>query len=233
MRIPSDACALEGNHASRAVACSMPPLPNVLAFAVASAILIAVPGPSVLFVIGRSLVYGRVGGLLSVLGNTAGVIVQVAAVSLGIGAIVAESAVVFTVIKFAGAGYLIYLGVQAIRHRNQNASTTIEAPRRSKLRLLGESFIVGITNPKAVVFFIAALPQFVDYSGAPVPLQLATLGAMFTIIALAFDSTWALAAGTARDWFARSPKRIARMRGAGGIMMIGVGGTLALTGTKS
>jgi threonine/homoserine/homoserine lactone efflux protein len=211
----------------------MPPLPNLLAFALASAILIAVPGPSVLFVIGRSLVYGRAGGLLSVLGNTAGVIVQVVAVSLGIGAIVAESAVVFTVIKLAGAGYLIYLGVQAIRHRNQRTATRIEAPRRSKRRLLGESFIVGLTNPKAVVFFIAVLPQFVDNSGAPVPVQLAALGTVFAVIALVFDSTWALAAGTARDWFARSPKRIARMRGAGGVMMIGLGGTLALTGSKS
>jgi threonine/homoserine/homoserine lactone efflux protein len=211
----------------------MPPLPNVLAFAVASAVLIAVPGPSVLFVIGRSLIYGRFGGLLSVLGNTAGVIVQVVAVSLGIGAIVAESAVVFTVVKFAGAGYLIYLGVQAIRHRDQRATARIEAPTRSRRRLLGESFIVGLTNPKAVVFFIAVLPQFVDHSGAPVPLQLATLGAVFAMIALASDGIWALAAGTARDWFARSPKRIARMRAGGGIVMIGLGGTLALTGSKS
>jgi threonine/homoserine/homoserine lactone efflux protein len=222
-----------GKPALSAVACSMPPLPNVLAFALASAILIAVPGPSVLFVIGRSLVYGRAGGLLSVLGNTAGVIVQVVAVSLGIGAIVTESAVVFTVIKLAGAGYLVYLGVQAIRHRNQRTPTRIETPRRSKRRLLGESFIVGLTNPKAVVFFIAVLPQFVDNSGASVPLQLAALGTVFAVIALAFDSTWAVAAGTARDWFARSPKRIARMRGAGGVMMIGLGGVLALTGSKS
>jgi len=96
-----------------------------------------------------------------------------------------------------------------------------------------EGFLVGATNPKTIVFFVAVLPQFVGYAAGSIPLQLALLGVIFLVIALVSDSIWALAAGTARHWFARSPKRIAGLSAAGGVMMIGLGGTLALTGSKS
>ena len=92
---------------------------------------------------------------------------------------------------------------------------------------------MGATNPKSIVFFVAVLPQFVDYSAGAIPLQLGTLGAVFLLIALVSDSAWALAAGTARHWFARSPRRISTLGTAGGVMMIGLGGTLALTGTRN
>lgn len=210
----------------------MVPGPSLLAFALASVALIVIPGPSVLFVIGRSLALGRAGGLLSVLGNALGMLPLVVAVALGIGAIVAQSAVVFTVIKLAGAGYLIYLGVQAIRHRRHTAVTHEATPTRSPWRILGEGFIVGLTNPKSLVFFVAVLPQFVDYGAGGIPLQLLELGVVFLVLALLFDSVWALAAGTARNWFGRSPKRVERLGATGGVMMIGLGGVLALTGTK-
>jgi threonine/homoserine/homoserine lactone efflux protein len=211
----------------------MLPLPNLLTFMLAAAVLIAIPGPSVLFVISRSLAYGRIGGLLSVLGNNAGVLVQVIAVSLGIGAILAASTIAFMIVKFVGAAYLVYLGIQTIRHRKENTTAKEERPRRSARRLFAESFLVGITNPKVAVFFVAALPQFVDYSAGAVPLQLLELGGVFLLIGLAFDGTWALAAGTGRDWFARSPKRVERLRATGGVMMIGLGGVLALSGNKT
>jgi threonine/homoserine/homoserine lactone efflux protein len=99
--------------------------------------------------------------------------------------------------------------------------------------MLREGFLVGATNPKSIVFFVAVLPQFVDYAAGNIPLQLASLGAVFLLIALASDSIWALAAGTARHWFARSPKRISTLSAAGGVMMIGLGGTLALAGSRS
>lgn len=211
----------------------MVPGPSLLAFALASLALIVIPGPSVLFVIGRSLSLGRLGGLLSVLGNVLGMLPLVIAVALGIGAIVAQSLVLFTVIKFVGAGYLVYLGIQAIRHRRHTAVTHEAAPARtSRWRILGEAFVVGLTNPKSLVFFVAVLPQFVDYRAGSIPVQLFELGVVFLVLALIFDSIWALAAGTARQWFGRSPKRVERLGATGGVLMIGLGGVLAFTGVK-
>jgi threonine/homoserine/homoserine lactone efflux protein len=210
----------------------MVPGPSLLAFALASLALIVIPGPSVLFVIGRSLALGRAGGLLSVLGNAIGMLPLVIAVALGIGAIVAQSLVVFTIIKLAGAAYLVYLGIQAIRHRRHTAVTHEAAPPRSAWRILGEGFVVGLTNPKSLVFFVAVLPQFVDYRAGSIPVQMFELGVVFLMIALVFDSVWALAAGTARQWFGRSPKRVERLGATGGVLMIGLGGVLAFTGIK-
>lgn len=211
----------------------MVPAPNLLAFALASAVLIAIPGPSVLFVIGRSLALGRRGGLLSVVGNAAGMVPQIVAVAFGVGAIVAQSVVIFTIIKFAGAAYLVFLGIQAIRHRNRHATMTVDTTPKSVWRLVGEGFLVGLTNPKTIIFFVAVLPQFVDYHAGSIPLQLAELGLVFVVLALAMDSVWALAAGTARAWFARSPKRLSRLGAAGGVMMIGLGGAVAFTSSSS
>lgn len=208
----------------------MVPSPNLLAFAFAALLLIAVPGPSVLFVIGRTLALGRKGGLLSVLGNAAGELVQIAAVALGVGVVLAQSVALFSVVKFAGAAYLIYLGIQAIRHRGKGPTAADPTRPASTFRVLREGFIVGATNPKSIVFFVAVLPQFVDYPAGGIPFQLATLGALFLLIALVSDSGWALIAGTARRWFASSPRRIAALGTTGGVMMIGLGGTLALVG---
>lgn len=220
----------------------MPAFETLVAFVAASVILIVIPGPSVLFVVGRSLSLGRPGGLLSVLGNELGALPLVAAVALGVGTVVAESIVVFTVIKLLGAAYLVYLGVQAIRHRRDGvepdgAGDGLEAPagRRtsSHWAILRQGFVVGVTNPKTIVFFVAALPQFVDVRAGQVPLQMMVLGLVFTLVALVFDSIWALLAGAARSWFASSPRRVASIRATGGGMMIGLGGTLALTGSKA
>ena len=202
----------------------MVPVTNLVAFALVAIPLILVPGPSVLFVIGRSLSLGKIGGLLSVLGNSLGALVAAVFVALGLGIVIAQSAVLFTIVKIAGAAYLIYLGVQAIRHRRAQAdATTAEIAPRAKWHLLVQGFIVGISNPKTIVFFLAVLPQFVDYSAGNVPMQMLILGTLFVAIALVSDSVWALAAGTARDWFGRSPRRIANLSATGGVVMIGLG----------
>ncbi|GAA1222496.1 LysE family translocator [Microbacterium maritypicum] len=210
----------------------MIPLDNLVAFAVASVVIIAIPGPSVLFVIGRSLSLGRRAGVLSVVGNALGTVPAVLAVAFGVGAIVASSVVAFTVIKIIGAVYLVWLGVQAIRHRHAHTTDADRTPA-STGRLLRQGFIVGITNPKTIAFFVAVLPQFVSPSTGPVWAQLLLLGLLFQALALVCDSVWALAAGTARTWFARSPRRMSTLSGTGGVMMIGLGGTLALSGAKS
>jgi threonine/homoserine/homoserine lactone efflux protein len=209
------------------------PLSNLLAFAAAALVLIVIPGPSVLFTIGRALALGRIGGLLSVLGNALGQLPIIAAVALGVGGIVAQSVVLFTAVKVVGALYLMYLGVQAIRHRHDTARAVADGvASRSLLRQLGEGFVVGVTNPKTIAFFVAVLPQFVDLHAGAVPLQMIELGLVFFVIAVLSDSIWALIAAAARDWFARSPRRIATLSATGGGMMIGLGGILLLTGSK-
>jgi threonine/homoserine/homoserine lactone efflux protein len=203
-----------------------------LAFVATAVVIILIPGPSLLFVLGRSLSLGRRGGLLSAAGNAVGQIPAITAVALGLGAILSASVLAFTVIKFAGAAYLIYLGVQAIRHRRVTESSEQAAPR-SAWALLREGFLVGITNPKTAVFYVAVLPQFVDPAGAEIPLQLAVLGATFIAIAVCLDSMWVLLASVLRGWFARSPKRLERMRGIGGGMLVALGGVLLIPVEKT
>ena len=158
---------------------------------------------------------------------------QVAAVAFGVGAIVERSVAVFTVIKLAGAGYLVYLGVQALRHRRSLAAALeASAEPRTLRRILRDGFIVGATNPKAIIFFVAVLPQFADRAAGHVPLQMLLLGGVFLAIAVLCDSSWALLAGWARTWLARSPRRLALVGGTGGLVMIGIGASLAITGRK-
>jgi threonine/homoserine/homoserine lactone efflux protein len=211
----------------------MLPTPHLLEFALLSWALILAPGPNVLFVISRSLQQGKAAGLAAVVGGQAGVFTQVLAVAFGIGALVARSAAVFTAIKLAGAVYLAYLGVQAIRHRRSLAAVLEVTVRpRPLARMLADGFAVGVSNPKAIVFFAAVLPQFVVRSAGHVTMQLILLGVIFGGIALVSDSCWALAAGSARAWFARSPRRLELIGGAGGLTMIGIGASLALAGRR-
>jgi threonine/homoserine/homoserine lactone efflux protein len=211
----------------------MPSTSQVLAFALLSFILIIIPGPNVLFVVSRSLMLGKAAGVGTAVGGQIGVYAQVAAVAFGIGALVQRSMTVFTAIKLAGAAYLVFLGVQAVRHRQKlwaALEATVEA--KSISRIVRDGIVVGVSNPKSIVFFTAVLPQFVDRSAGHVPEQMLLLGALFMAIAVLCDSTWALAAGTARAWIARSPRRLALIGGTGGLAMIGIGASLALTGRK-
>jgi threonine/homoserine/homoserine lactone efflux protein len=211
----------------------MLPTEHLLAFVIIATVLIAVPGPSVVFVVTRSLTLGRRAGIATVVGNAAGVYVQVVLVALGVGAIVQESIEVFTVVKLAGVLYLVYLGVQSFRHRRELAAALGRAVEPRELRrILGDALLVGIANPKVIVFFVAVLPQFVDPSAGSATLQLLTLGAIFCTIALVSDGIWALAAGAARDWLVRSPRRLEAIGGTGGIVMIGLGAGLAVSGRK-
>lgn len=213
----------------------MPTFETLAAFALASLLLIVIPGPSVLFVIGRSLSFGRRGGLMSALGNGLGALPLIAAVAFGLGSIVAQSVVLFTSIKLLGATYLLYLGVQAIRHRRDGSSDTSEQEPQTlnPAVLLRQGVVVGVTNPKTIVFFVAVLPQFVNFQAGAIPLQMMTLGIVFVAIGIISDTVWALLAGSAQSWFASSPRRLTATRATGGGMMIGLGGALALTGNKT
>ncbi|UQX89840.1 LysE family translocator [Jatrophihabitans telluris] len=210
------------------------PIPTQLpAFIVAAVILIVVPGPSVLFVVSRALELGRGGALVTVIGNALGQFVQVVAVALGVGAVVERSITIFTVIKLVGAAYLVVLGVQALRHRRELGSILAHEFRpRPRRRIFAEGFAVGVANPKSIVFFAAVLPQFVDRAAGRAPIQMLLLGMVFLLIALVSDGAWGLAAGTARHHLARSPRRLAGLGGTGGVIMIGMGARLALTGRR-
>jgi threonine/homoserine/homoserine lactone efflux protein len=211
----------------------MLPTSHLLAFALLSFVLIIIPGPNVLFVVSRSLMLGRVAGVGTAAGGQIGVYLQVVAVAFGVGALVERSVAIFTAIKLAGAAYLVYLGVQAIRHRGSlREALDVAAEPRSFGRILRDGIVVGVSNPKVIVFFAAVLPQFVNRPAGHIPVQMLQLGAVFVAIAVVCDSTWALAAGTARAWLARSPRRLEMVGGAGGLAMIGIGASLALTGRK-
>ncbi len=210
---------------------AMPTSNQWLTFVVASILFIQVPGPSLLFTIGRALTVGRRDALLSVLGNALGLLVQVFAVAVGLGAVIAASATAYTVLKICGALYVVWLGVSAIRHR-ADARAALEVSQElpeGRGRALGTGVLVGLTNPKTIVFFVAFLPQFTNHAAGRTGLQIALLGLVFAVMAVASDSCWALAASRARDWFAREPHRLDRLGAAGGVMMIGLGATLVVS----
>jgi threonine/homoserine/homoserine lactone efflux protein len=206
----------------------------MVAFAGVAAILVAIPGPSVLFTISRALTGGRRTALWNVVGNELGLMVQVVAVAFGAGALIESSAEVFTVVKLAGAVYIVYLGVQAIRHRRSLSEAVARGagpvpPRRA----IRDGAVVGATNPKTVAFFLIILPQFTRPAAGHLTLQLLILGCIFPVVALVIDAVWALAAGTLSQWLSRSPRRLAAIGGVGGLVMIGLGVSVAATGRRN
>ncbi len=206
---------------------------HLLTYVVTIFVLIVIPGPSVLFVVSRGVALGRRAALATVLGNTAGLGVLAIVVSLGLGSIVARSVTVFTVIKLAGAAYMVFLGVRMFRDRHALARMldAAVAPKGMQ-RMLREGFVVGITNPKAVILMTAVLPQFVDRGAGHVQLQFLLLGAISLIVGLFSDGAWAIVSGSARVWLARSPRRLELIGGAGGLVLVGLGVRLAITGRK-
>ncbi|MFD6397696.1 LysE family translocator [Nocardia sp. NPDC060249] len=210
-------------------------LEQLVTFGVASLIIIVIPGPSVVFAIGRALAHGRSVALASVAGNTLGLLTVLALVSVGLGAIVAESATVFWIVKLAGAAYLVYLGVNAIRHRAAFGAGDLDPQRcalpwRTSVR---QGFVVGASNPKSFILAAAVVPQFVDRGAGQVQLQILLLGLIAVVIALVSDSLWAVLAAQLRDWFSRSPRRETTLGTVGGFSMIGLGVSVAFTGNQA
>jgi threonine/homoserine/homoserine lactone efflux protein len=210
------------------------PTNHLAAFLLTIYVLIVIPGPSVLFTISRGVSLGRRAALATVLGNTSGLVAQLVLVAVGLGAVLARSDTVYTVLKLIGAGYLVILGIRSIRERKQlaGALTATSLAPRSLGRTIREGFIVGVTNPKGLLIFTAVLPAFIDRSQGHYTLQLLSLGLLCAVVALFSDSTWAIASGTARNWLGRSPERLERLSAGGGICLIALGAGLALTGRK-
>ena len=205
---------------------------QLAAFAATSMALLVLPGPSVLFVVAQGVAYGRRAALATVFGNTAGLGVHVAAVSLGVGQVMRRSAVLFTATKLVGAAYIVVLGVRAIRHRRELLARLAGSGVASPRRLARDGFVVGVSNPKTTLFCLAVLPQFVRSSAGHVTVQLLGLGLVFMALAIVNDSLYGLAAGSVRRWLDSSPRRVAMVGGTSGLVMIGLGLRLALTGRK-
>ena len=194
-------------------------------YAIASIIIIIAPGPSVLFIIARAIAWGRKTAVFSVIGNISGAFLLSVLVALGLGPILQRSSLAYSAVQWGGGAYLIYLGVDTLRHRRMHAADMQMksgiAP--SALRSIRDGFWVGVLNPKTLVFFAAVLPQFIDRNRGHVTFQLLLLGTIFAIMAMISDGTWGLLAGTAREWLANDPSRLLKLRTTGGIVMIALG----------
>ena len=202
----------------------MPSLGTLLAFAGAAIVLIVVPGPAVLYIVGRSVSQGRGHGLVSALGVATGVLVHTAAAAGGVSVIVARSALAFSALKYVGAAYLAYLGVYKIRRPSTlSAAIAPGGPRFGLRRTYLQGFVVNVLNPKTALFFLALLPQFVDtHRGAAAP-QIVVLGSLFGALALVSDSTWALVSSAVADRLRRSERTLRRLDRGAGVLFVGLG----------
>jgi threonine/homoserine/homoserine lactone efflux protein len=207
------------------------PLQNIVTFIAFALVSIAIPGPSVMFAISRALVLGKRGAVLTVVGNGIGVFGQALAVSIGLGVLIQSNDVLMHVIRLAGAAFLMYLGITAIRHRRDGLDLSAPATVPTSSHILRESIVVGLSNPKTIVFFSAAFPQFVVSGGSPIVWQMIELSVIFVVFGISGDAIYALSAGAARDWFAQSPSRVVTMRTIGGIAMTTLGLITALLPT--
>ena len=210
----------------------LPPLPLLWAFIVASIVLAVTPGPGVLYIVTRSAVQGRRSGLVSVAGVALGNLGNAIAASVGLAALFAMSSLAFTVVKFAGALYLVFLGAQMLLAKPGTDAPAL--PPAADARLFRDGFIVALLNPKTTVFFAAFLPQFLSpgLHDASLMLQSLVLGFVFVAIAAVSDSAWALAAGAAAPLLRKSTLRSAGRR-LGGSLFIGLGLFAALGGPRN
>lgn len=198
---------------------------RIFEYIVAAMIIILAPGPSVLFVIARAIAWGRKVAVFTVAGNVSGAFVLSSLVAFGLGPILSSSELAYSAVQWGGGGYLVYLGITAIRARKiqaadmRNQGGSVPTFWRS----VRDGFWVGALNPKGLVFYAAVLPQFVDIERGHVTSQLLLLGALFSILAFISDGSWGLLAGTARAWLASDEKRLENLRSTGGIVMITLG----------
>jgi threonine/homoserine/homoserine lactone efflux protein len=183
----------------------MPPLGSYALFLLAALTLLAIPGPAVIYIVGQSLHGGRRAGLASVAGVSTGTLVHTAAATAGLSAIVASSALAFDVVRFAGAAYLIVIGVRRFLGRDDDPLEPLAVAPRSLRRRYAQGVVVNILNPKTALFFLAFLPQFVDVSRGRVWLQVAVLGVSMTILGTLSDGTYAVVAGFAAERLRRRP----------------------------
>ena len=210
----------------------MPELANLSLFITASLALLLVPGPAVLYIVARSVDQGRKAGFVSVLGIEVGTLFHIAAAALGLSALLASSALLFDIVKYLGAAYLIYLGVRKFTSKDELAQVNVQQ-RQNLGQIFKQGVVVNVLNPKTALFFFAFLPQFVDPSRGSVPLQIVILGMLFALMASVTDGLYALLAGTFGGWLKGNARFLRAQRYITGSVYIGLGVTTALSSSNN
>jgi threonine/homoserine/homoserine lactone efflux protein len=200
----------------------MPDSSTLLVFAAAALALIVVPGPAVLYIVAQSIDRGRLAGFVSALGIAVGGLVHVTAAAIGLSSLLVSSATAFAAVKYAGAAYLIGLGLHTLLVRKDEPTATVRRERRLRRRF-GQGVVVNVLNPKTALFFFAFLPQFVDPDKGSAALQIGVLGLLFVGLAVISDSVWALAAGSASERLRGSRRFLAVQRYVSGSVFVGLG----------
>jgi threonine/homoserine/homoserine lactone efflux protein len=209
----------------------LPDRGGLAVFAVAALVLLVIPGPAVLYIVARSVSRGRLAGIVSMLGIQVGGLVHVAAAAAGLSALLVRSAIAFSIVKYAGAAYLVFLGLRRLFGQERIDGTGVRPELRLR-RLFAQGVVVNVLNPKTALFFFAFLPQFVDVDRGSVALQIATLGLVFILLATLTDGMYALAAGAAAGWL-RTRRGFARgERFATGGVLVGLGLLTAFSGAS-
>ncbi|MBN2303475.1 MAG: LysE family translocator [Anaerolineae bacterium] len=208
----------------------VPDLPTLTIFLAATMLLLITPGPAVLYIITRSIDQGRTAGVVSALGVGTGTMFHVAGASLGLSAILVSSALAYSVVKYLGAAYLIYLGIRKFLEKSELEQPTLNG-HKSLSRIFRQGVVVNILNPKTALFFFAFLPQFVDPARGTVALQVLFLGLLFVGLGIFSDSAYALVAGTAGHWLKNSAAFLRGQRYFAGTIYVALGLTTALSGS--
>jgi threonine/homoserine/homoserine lactone efflux protein len=212
------------------------PEPSTLAlFTVAAVTLLVIPGPAVLYIVTRSVDQGRAAGLASVAGVHVGTLVHVAAAALGLSALLVSSATAYNTVRWVGAAYLVFLGVQRLLADDEPSGSPAgpSRSRRGLRRIFAQGVVVNVLNPKTALFFFAFLPQFVDVSRGSVPVQVVMFGVAFVLLGLVSDGAYALLASTGAGWLRRRPGVARTSRLVSGGVLISLGVTTALAGSRS
>jgi threonine/homoserine/homoserine lactone efflux protein len=205
---------------------------TLVLFVGAAIVLLVIPGPAVFYIVGRSIGHGRSAGLVSVLGIHVGTLIHVAAASVGLSALLVSSAAAFATVKYLGAAYLIYLGVQKLRH-DESLELSDDASRIKLRHIFAQGVVVNVLNPKTALFFFAFLPQFVDPSRGNVAGQIFFLGVVLIALGLTSDTLWALFAGTVAHLLRRNPRWMRTQRYVSGGMLISLGVATAFAGSSA
>jgi threonine/homoserine/homoserine lactone efflux protein len=214
----------------------MPEASTLAVFAVAAVTLLVIPGPAVLYIVTRSVDQGRAAGLVSVAGIHVGTLLHVAAAALGLSALLVSSATAYNAVRWVGAGYLVFLGVQRLLARDEAGARPDgeRRPRRLALqRVFAQGVVVNVLNPKTALFFFAFLPQFVDVSRGSAPLQVVVFGVAFVLLGMVSDGAYALLASTGAGWLRRRPGAARASRLVSGGVLVTLGVTTALAGSRS
>jgi threonine/homoserine/homoserine lactone efflux protein len=209
----------------------LPTHSQLLFFVTTAAILLAIPGPAVLYIVGRSIGQGRNAGLVSALGIGVGTLIHTAAAAVGLSALLVSSATAFSAVKYLGAAYLVYLGVQRLRSKESLAAACdTAAPRVTLARVFTQGIVVNVLNPKTALFFFAFLPQFIDPARGHVAMQILSLGILFAAMGTTSDSLWALFSGSVAGWLRGNQRWMRHERYVSGGILISLGVATALAG---